>query len=277
MAARPSPESCPLLFLSRRHFPSRTLLGFNGRKGGFTAPKVSQKGAGSGKRLHPCPSACRNPQPCGNAGAWTGVPRHTKTAGSATGDGAGRGLPAGCHQCPNCHRQGSVLPQGITPAASPTDSAWARGRKWGSEAPPKPDCARPALGTRGSMGCKQPGEPLRRGVNKGISETVSELVPAGRRSRTIPTPAYNREQPSPHSLAGKAGDKGEGAPPGDGASLPGGQGGGHCEPQCRRWQWDRAGTAPKSHPGSSCTLSRGSGALAAEVGAFPAVPGPEPG
>lgn len=128
----------------------------------------------------------------------------------------------------------------------------------------------------GSMGCKQPGEPLWRGVNKGISETVSELVPAGRRNGTIPIPAHNREQPSPHSLAGKAGDKGERATSGDSASLPRGQRGGLCEPQCRRWQWDRAGTGSKSHPGSSCTFSQDSASLAAKVSAFPAVPGREP-
>lgn len=161
-------------------------------------------------------------------------------------------------------------------AASQTDTAWAQGRKWGSEAPPEPDCARPALGTRGSMGCKQPGEPLRRGVNKGISETVSEMAPAGRRNGTIPIPAHNREKPSPPSLAEKAGDKGEGATSGDSASLPRGQRGGHCEPQCRRWQRDRAGTGSKSHPGSSSTFSRDSASLAAKVSAFPAVPGHEP-
>lgn len=126
------------------------------------------------------------------------------------------------------------------------------------------------------MGCKQPGEPLRRGVNKGISETVSELVPAGRRNGTIPIPAHNREQPSPHSLAGKAGDKGEGATSGDSASLPWGKCGGYCELQRRRWQWDKAGTGSKSHPGSSCTFSRGSASLAAKVSTFPAVPGHEP-
>lgn len=115
----------------------------------------------------------------------------------------------------------AVPPQGITAAlcwSSLPDTAW--GRKWGSKAPPKLDCARRALGTRGSMGYKQPGEPLRRGANKGISDTASELVPAGRRNRTIPT-AHNREQPSPHSLAGKAGDEGEGATSGDSASLLG--------------------------------------------------------
>lgn len=156
------------------------------------------------------------------------------------GMGAGQGLPARCHQCPSCHHQGSVLPRGIPPAlccsSLPTDTAW--GRKWGSEAPPKADCA-PALGTRGSMGCKQPGEPLRRGVNKGISQTASEPVPAGRRNRTIPTAAHNRAQPSPHRLAGKAGDKGEGATSGDSASLPGGQRGGHWREVAVAQGWDR--------------------------------------
>lgn len=180
---------------------------------------------------------------------------------------------------PKLSPSGLILPQGITAAlcwSSLPDTARAQGRKWGSKAPPKLDCAQPALGTRGSMGYKQPGEPLRRGVNKGISETVSELVPAGRRNGTIPTRAHNREQPSPHSLAGKAGDKGEGATSGHSASLPGGQHGGHCEPKCRRWQWDRAGTGSKSHSASSCTFSRGSAALAAKVRVFPVVAGHEP-
>lgn len=36
----PALSACRLLFLSRQCFPGSTLLGFNGRKGGFTAPRV---------------------------------------------------------------------------------------------------------------------------------------------------------------------------------------------------------------------------------------------
>ena len=36
----PAPSACRLLFLSSRCFPGSTLLGFNGRKGGFTAPRL---------------------------------------------------------------------------------------------------------------------------------------------------------------------------------------------------------------------------------------------
>lgn len=43
--------------------------------------------------------------------------------------------------------------------------------------------AEPSLRTGRSIGYKQPREPRCRGVNKGISEEVSELVPAGRGAR----------------------------------------------------------------------------------------------
>lgn len=36
----PALSACRLLFLYSRYFPGSTLLGFNGRKGGFTAPRV---------------------------------------------------------------------------------------------------------------------------------------------------------------------------------------------------------------------------------------------
>lgn len=138
----------------------------------------------------------------------TGVPRHTETSWKRSGTskaaavGAGQGLPGQVPSVPTQPLSGLSPSQGHCSSAAPeqpppTDTVWAQGRKQGSEALTKPDCARPALGTGRSMGYKQPRELLRRGVNKGISEDISGWSLAGGRDGTIPTLAHNREQPSP--------------------------------------------------------------------------------
>lgn len=213
VAARPSPESCLLLFLSRRHFPSGTLLGFNGRKGGFTALKALGERRGLWEAASPLSQRLRESRALQQCRRMDGSPQtHGKPAGSATGRGweHDRGCQTGAVNAQAVTITARCLHHPRAGAASPTDTAWARGRKRGSEAPPRLDCARQALGTRGSMGCKQPREPLRRGVNKGISQTVSELVPAGRRNGTIPIPAHNREQHYPTARLGKQETKGKG-------------------------------------------------------------------
>lgn len=187
-----------------------------GGRVGVQQRRLRRKATGLGSGFTPVPVPAGIHRPAAMPGMDGSPQTHGKQlevpqAGDGSRAGAARQVPS----------MPKLSPSGLSPssghqlrhctgAASPTDTVWARGRKWGSKAPPKPDCAQPALGTRGSMGYKQPGEPLRRRVNKGISETASELVPAGRRNGTIPTPAHNREQPSPHSQAGKGGDEGKG-------------------------------------------------------------------
>jgi len=133
--------------------------------------------------------------------------------------------------CPARSRQGSPsLPraslQHCAGAAPPADPTWAQGRKQGSEAPPKRDCARPALGTGRSMGCEEPREPLHRGVNKGVLEDVSEL---GEGTGPFPpqhTIGNSHRPASPRSQAGKAGGQGQGPAQGTVPVCQGDRGGG---------------------------------------------------
>lgn len=122
----------------------------------------------------------------------TRVPRHTETSwkhggtskAAVAGAGQGLGLPSQVLLVPVQPPLGLSPSRGLCSSTAPeqpppTNTVWAQGRKQGREAPTKPNCAQPALGTGRSMGYKQPGEPLCRGVNKGISEDVSELGLAG--------------------------------------------------------------------------------------------------
>lgn len=120
------------------------------------------------------------------------------------------------------------------------------------------------------MGCKQPGEPLRRGVNKGISQTVSELVPAGRRNGTIPIPAHNREQHYPTARLGKQETKGKGLLQGTAPACQGDSVVGTVSPSAGGGSGTGLGQAQIT-PRLLLHLL-----LAAKVRVFPAVPGQEP-
>lgn len=61
------------------------------------------------------------------------------------------------------------------------EAVWAWGQEMGQQSPNKARLCPAGLRTGRSMGYKQPRETLRRRVNKGISEEVSELGPTGPR------------------------------------------------------------------------------------------------
>lgn len=167
MAAHLSPECLPAPILLQPVLPRQHIVGIQWEEGWvYGTEGLGERQPASGKQLHPCPSACREPQPHSDAGVCRGDGRESPDTRKPAGNAAGparqlrreqdRGCPGRCHQCPHSSVRAQPFPRALlqprTGAAPLTDTARAQGRKQCSKAPTKPNCARPALGTGKSMG-----------------------------------------------------------------------------------------------------------------------------